>query len=146
MGIYVLPPKDQGVPVQKSSPFQSNKSPDGGVLYAKVHGLKQDVLSGASHTFIFTVPYANCKMSGAELISNVKGTTDLSVKVPDGQGGYSVTEQYGYEVNIGEVYSRETGYSASLSAGVELHVTVTNQDSVTRKMGVNFILHEVRVL
>ena len=92
------------------------------------------------------VPYDLCKMTGVELLYNISGTTNMKVKVPDGEGGYVVEEQYGYSVNIGDVYSREAGYAATLFAGLELEVMVTNTTAEESTMGVNFILHEVRPL
>ena len=129
------------------SPFYDNKLVLDGVqytLYKKVHGLKVNVPAGSSHTFTFTVPHTICKMTGLEVVHNVVGTTDLKVKVPDGQGGYVAEEQYGFAVNYGDVYVKECGYAATLYAGIELECVVHNDEAVAKEMGVNFLLHELR--
>lgn len=115
------------------------------IIYNKVHGQHANVAANSSHTFTFTIPYALCKMTGIEIVYNVVGDANLKVKVPDGQGGYILEEQYGHDVNYGDVYIRESGYAATLQAGIELECVVKNDEAVEKVMGVNFILHELRV-
>lgn len=125
--------------------FRSNKISEGTVSH-RVHGMNQDIAALGSHTFTFVVPYAMAKLTGVEVVNNVYDTSDMTIKAPDGQGGY-ITKQYGFNVNVGEVvYTREAGYAADLSAGYEIEISVNNLFSEVRKIGVNFILHEVELM
>lgn len=124
------------------APFAENRISEG-IVSHRVHGMNTDVAALGSHVFTFVVPYAMAKLTGVEVVCNVCDTSDMVVKAPDGQGGF-ISKQYGFSVNIGEVvYARESGYAADVSAGYEIDVTVNNLFNETRKLGVNFILHEV---
>lgn len=114
----------------------------GYTLYAKVHGLSADVAAGASHTFEFDVPYTKAYFNGTDVVYDVKAQTDLNVEVNDGNNNYLPYQQYGFNVCMGEMYIKECSYAATVTVGVRLKCTVTNYDSVTKKMGVNFHLHE----
>lgn len=125
--------------------FKTNRISEGTVSH-RVHGLNADIPATGSHTFIFVVPYTMAKLTGVEVVCKVCNTSNMTIKVPNGQGGY-ITKQYGFDVNIGEiVYTREAGYAADLSAGYEIEVTVNNSFNESVKMGVNFILHEVKLI
>lgn len=124
-------------------PFASNRISEGTVSH-RVHGINADVAPMGSHVFTFVVPYTMAKLTGVEVVCNVCDTSNMKVKVPDGQGGH-IEDQYGFDVNIGEVvYTKESGYAAELVAGYEIEITVNNLFNETRKLGVNFIMHEVK--
>ena len=126
------------------SPFLDNKISEGTVSH-RVHGMNTDVAALGSHTFTFVVPYTQAKLTGVEVVCNIYDTSDMKIKVPDGQGGY-IEKQYGFGVNIGQVvYTREAGYAADMTAGYEIEVVVNNLFDEVRKLGVNFILHEIEV-
>lgn len=113
----------------------------GYTLYAKVHGQSADVPAGQSHTFEFDVPYTKAYFNGTDIIYDVKAITNLNVDVfvdPN----YVPYQQYGFDVCIGDMYTKECSYAATVQQGVRLKCTVTNHDTVTKKMGVNFHLHE----
>jgi len=125
----------------------NNTTRDGKLLYAKVTGVKDLVEAGATKTLTFQIPFNFCLFNGAEVVEDVHETINFYVKVPDGQGGFvdSMTEQYGYNVNMGsKIYKREGAYGAKLQAGLILTCDVTNHDTVDHVMGVNFFLHELR--
>lgn len=113
----------------------------GYTLYAKVHGFSAMVAAGATHTFEFDVPYAKAYFNGTDVVYDVKTQTDLEVDVYDGSN-YVPYQQYGFNVCVGEMYTKECSYAATVQTGVRLKCTITNHDAVTKKMGVNFHLHE----
>ena len=125
--------------------FNSNVH-GGKILFQKVHGVRKTIAAGTEETIEFQVPYPICYLTGAEIVTDVTSTSNLSVNIPDGQGGSTVHEQYGYNVNVGQVYSREPGYAAALPQGLILQCKVKNISSVSKEMGVNFILHDARDL
>ena len=78
---------------------------------------------------------------------DVQSVADFKVKVPDGQGGFldQYEEQYGFDVVMSDKkYVRESKYAARLTQGLVLECSVKNDSDQTRKMGVNFLLHEIR--
>ena len=123
--------------------FNSNVF-DGKQLHQKVHGVKATVAAGAEAVLCFKVPYDLCYLTGAEIITDVTSTVNLSANIPDGLGGSTVHEQYGYDVNVGQVYTRDSGYAAQIPLGIQLECTVTNTSAVSKEMGVNFIIHDAR--
>ena len=131
-----------GKPVLSVHPLKANVLPNGeGTLYKKIHGIIHNVLPLATKEFSFTIPYANCFFTGAEIVHDVKDVCDFTVNLPNG----TLAEQYGFAVNIGEIESvREGGYGAHLFAGLILKCQVTNRDSVAKDIGVNFLLDEIR--
>jgi hypothetical protein len=131
-----------GKPVLRVHPLQANVLPNGeGTLYKKIHGLKANVAAGATHTFSFSIPYDDCFFTGAEIVHDVKDVCDFTVDHP--QAG--LLEQYGFDVNIGVIeYVREGGYGAHLFKDLILKCVVTNNDSVAKDIGVNFLLDEIR--
>lgn len=124
------------------APFADNRISEGTVSH-RIHGMNTDVAALGSHVFTFVIPYTMAKLTGVEVVCNVCDTSDMTVRAPDGQGGF-ISQQYGFSVNIGEVvYTKESGYAAEVLAGYEIDITVNNLFNETRKLGVNFILHEV---
>ena len=123
--------------------FSSNKLDDGSVLYLKIHGMKAMIPAGASHEFLFTIPYAEVYLQGAEIFVDILAQTDMSVKHPIA----GVLEQYGYDVCMGKViYERESKYAARLPQGLQISAVCTNTELVEQEMGVNFLLHEIRAV
>lgn len=115
----------------------------GYTLFAKIHGVSADVLPSASHTFEFDVPYAKAYFNATEIVYDVKAISNLNVEAfnPSTQA-YEPYQQYGFDVCVGEMYTKECSYAATVMQGVRLKCTVTNLQSTTVKMGVNFHLHE----
>jgi hypothetical protein len=127
-------------PLLKQNAMSSNVLPNGDVLYTKVHGVKASFAVDETKTLEFTVPYANCMFMGAELIFDVKTTSNMEVAHPVN----GTLEQYGYDVNIGTVYTRESKYGSQLVAGLVLKCEVTNTSGVAMDIGANFLLYDVR--
>lgn len=121
----------------------ANIDVDGNYLFAKIHGFSADVTAGSTHIFTFDVPYTLAYFSGTEICYDVKSQADLNVEVynPETEG-FVPYQQFGFNVCQGEMYKKECSYAAKVQLGVRLKCTVTNYDSVTKKMGVNFHLHE----
>lgn len=143
MAVNIIPDREKsGKPKTLTEPFSSNEV-NGDVLFVKVHGMSADVAAGAAHTFEFDVPYTKALYNGAEIFSEVKAQTDLIVEVFDGTN-YVNYEQYGFDVCAGEVYSRECAYYSIVMVGVRLKCVVTNHASTSKKIGVNFLLHDAR--
>lgn len=139
-------------------PISKNTTPDGKVLYTKIHGMKADIISGGHKRFQFTIPYTEVYFQGAEIIEDIIGVNDFTIRHPSQvaaddfsdpdpanhiYGGH--VEQYGYSVNMGVVkYIREAKYAARLPQGLVLECKVSNDTAETKEIGVNFILHDIR--
>lgn len=124
-----------------NSTFSNNVLLDGKELYLKIHGMVATVPAGGSHEFLFTIPYIEAYMQGAEIFVDILSQTDMTTKHP--QDG--VLEQYGFDVCTGRaIYERQAAYAAKLPQGVQVSAVCTNREAVALEMGVNFILHEVR--
>jgi hypothetical protein len=123
-----------------NSPFTSKELPDGR-LFTRVHGLDPVVIDdNTTHIFEFTIPYTHCKMTCAEIIADVTHTTSFEVHHP--QAGK--LNQFGYDVCMGlQIYKRESSYDADVFQGLILKIPVTNKSGVSKKFGVNIVLHEV---
>jgi Ulp1 family protease len=97
------------------------------------------------------VTHLDCKIhtseayfQGAEILVNIIGVSDFDVAIPTEQGDF-VVEQYGYDVNMGEIiYQRESQYASRIPQGIIIRNTYTNDTDSTLEVGVNFIMHEIR--
>lgn len=139
--MYIPSRDSNGNQVQHQDAFASNILADGKVLYLKIHGMKAIIPPGGSHEFIFSIPYAEVYLQGAEIFVDILSQTDLTIKHP----ALGVLEQYGYGVCMGKViYKRESKYAARLPMGIEISANCTNTETTEQEMGVNFILHEIR--
>lgn len=135
--------RDQdGKVIMQLNPLASNHMPDGKTLFTKVHGVKASFAIGETKTLELSIPYDTCYFTGAEIIFNVKTTSNMEVAHPTA----GTLEQYGYSVNIGEVaYTRESKYGAALVAGLLLKCEITNTSGVAMDIGANFLLIDERV-
>jgi len=123
------------------SAFSSSMLEDGKVLYLKIHGMKAVIPAGGSHEFLFTIPYTEAYLQGAEIFIDILSQTDMTIKHPVA----GVLEQYGFNVCMGKViYKREAKYAAKLPQGLQVSAICTNTEATEQEMGVNFILHEIR--
>lgn len=131
----------QGRPIVQLNPLASNHLPDGRLMFTKIHGVKESFAPGETKPLTFTVPYAECFFTGAEIIHDVKAVGSMEVSHPtDG-----TLEQYCYNVNSGSIqYTKESKYGSELAAGIVLKCDVTNNSSDTIDIGVNFFLIELR--
>jgi hypothetical protein len=130
-----------GQPIIQLNPMASNVLPSGETMFTKVHGVKASFAIDETKTLEYTIPYTKCFLTGAEVVFDVKSTTDMEVAHPTA----GTLEQYGYDVNEGTIqYTRESKYGAELAAGLILKCTVTNTSGVAMDIGVNFLLIDVR--
>jgi hypothetical protein len=131
----------QKVNIQNTPAFSSNKTEDGDLLYIKIHGMKTIIPANGNHEFLFTIPYDNALLQGAEIVVDILAQTDMKIKHPD----IGTLEQYGYGVCTGKIiYKRQADYAAKLPKGFQVSATCFNTENIDREMGVNFILHEIR--
>lgn len=131
----------QKVNIQNTPAFSSNKTEDGKLLYLKIHGMKADIPGNSSHEFLFTIPYTEAYLQGAEIFVDILAQTDMKIKHPD----IGTLEQYGYQVCTGKIiYKRQSDYAAKLPMGLQISATCFNTEDTSQEMGVNFVLHEIR--
>jgi hypothetical protein len=131
----------EGKPIIQLNPLASNHLPDGRTMFTKVHGVKDTFAAGETKTLEFTIPYAQCFFTGAEVVHDVVSTANMEVAHPI----TGTIEQYGYNVNEGKVqYTRESKYGAELQAGLVLKCEVTNHADTAMEIGTNFLLIDLR--
>lgn len=127
--------------IAHTTPFSANKTDDGKLLYLKIHGMKAEVPAGQTHEFLFTIPYTEAYLQGAEIFVDILAQSNMCIKHPIA----GVLEQYGYDVCTGKIiYKRQAQYAARLPQGLQVSCEVTNVESVAQEIGVNFIIHELR--
>jgi hypothetical protein len=138
---YLKEDHAQKVNIQNTPAFSSNKTEDGKLLYLKIHGMKAVIPPNGSHEFLFTIPYTEAYLQGAEIFVDILAQTDMKIKHPD----IGTLEQYGYQVCTGKViYKRQSDYAAKLPMGLQVSATCFNTEDTSQEMGVNFVLHEIR--
>jgi len=105
-----------------TSAFANNITEEGKTLYLKIHGFTANVPAAtldtdgvtiipSEHEILFTNPYVEMYLQGAEIFSDVLCLTDMSVKHP--QAG--LIEQYGFNVVVGAIkYRRQAQYATKL--------------------------------
>ena len=135
------------VNVSSSPPFSDKTLADGRKLFRRVHGVKQ-TLSGDTD-FILTIPYAQCKINGLEVVWAPAGL-QVDLKVLDSTTGtYSTIpnyelNQFGFATGIAkDFYAETSNYDADLYLNMQVKCTIINPDSLTDTICVNFILHQV---
>jgi len=135
------------VTIQSAPPFASKLLPGGKKLFRRVHGVKA-TLSGDTD-FILTIPYAQCKINGLEIVWAPVGL-QVDLKILDSTTGTYTTipnyqlNQFGFATGIAEHFYTETSnYDADLYINMQVKCTILNPDSLTDTICVNFILHEV---
>mgnify|MGYP001626523508 FL=1 len=131
----------QKVHISESPALANNTLENGSLLYLKIHGMKAVIPANGTHEFLFTIPYNEVYLQGAEIFVDILSQTDMSIKHPQ----VGVIEQYGFDVCTGKIiYKRQAQYAARLSMGLQVSAMCTNTENTEQEMGVNFILHEIR--
>lgn len=121
--------------------FSRNVTEDGKLLYLKIHGMKANIPANGQHEFLFTIPYTEAYLQGAEIFVDILAQSDMSVKHPVA----GVIEQYGFDVCTGKIiYKRQAQYASRLPQGLQVSCICKNTEPIEQEMGVNFILHEIR--
>ena len=136
----------QEIQVTQQPPFAAKTIGDKS-LFSRVAG-KEFSLSVGSNELLYTVPFAQMKFNGVEVInSEIGDKIDLYV-LDDISGTYSGTpsltlNQFGYSVFLTEGYfERQSNYDADLYLGMRIKIVYT---SITAKdLYVNYILHELK--
>lgn len=145
---------------QLLNPFASKKIIINGEeksLFKRVHGVGLDIAAGSTGNIDFTVPYAFCKFTGANVFGSDIGDT-LNFKVLDDAtntisgldvgtyGANFMLNQFGFNVEMppGGVYENNSNYDADLYLGMILRCEYTNNGSATKHIGMNPWLHEVK--
>lgn len=133
----------------QTNPF-SSKIVDGGKLYRRKHGVRGDILGNSTQSIKFTVPYNIAKIDEVEII-NCAAVDTVDLKILDSATGTYTTipnymlNQFGFNVNLSDIYYTDTSnYDAELNLGMQIEITYTNNETDTKSIGVNFVLHEVK--
>ena len=130
-----------------SYPFASKILPDGKKLFGRAHG-KTFVLNSGANVLDFDIPYANCKITGVEIIGGEVGDTLDFFVLDDSLGTYSTIpdyplNQFGFDVGISkDFYKRESVYDADLYYNMCISIAYYSQSAKT--VYINYILHEVK--
>lgn len=129
-------------------PF-SQKSTGEGKLFRRKHGAYATVNANSSGVIYIVVPYTRCMINKVE-ITNCNHGDQVDFKVYDTETGTISTvpnlmlNQFGFNVEMCEgIYIDESNYNASLIQGMKVEVTYKNNSGSSRRVGVNFTLHEV---
>lgn len=138
------------IAVENTSPFADKILPNGSKLFKRVHGVSQQV-SNSLVNIDFSIPYANCKITGMEIISAVAGDV-CNFKILDTPSGTisgvanAQLNQFGFNVNIASIfYKHESNYDADLIQDLKIRIEYLPKDtSSTRDVFINLILHEVQ--
>jgi hypothetical protein len=125
----------------ETRPFSSKVVYDGR-LFTRVHGIeKQEIASGNSFIFQFTIPYDHCKLTCVEIVEDIISVSNLEIH----HSLAGKLNQFGYSVNTGKtIYKRESNYDADLFKDLIVKIEVQNSSGVSKWFGVNLVLHEVR--
>ena len=124
------------------SPFTMATDSKDNALKAEVHGLKETIVGGETHTFEFTLNNEKGTYV-AEIIyvDTVEAVCDTYIDVPNGVGGF-VAVQNGFDVNLGKhAVTRHATYETFLPAGYK----VESLPFADKKLESPFGQYEVKV-
>lgn len=116
-------------------------------LYARIHGIQKDITLG-SNTIDFVIPYSWAKITGL-IICNCEALDTVDLAVYDtATGTYSSVpnyqlNQFAFSVNLPkDDFSWTSPYDADLYQGMIIRITYNSLSA--KRIGVNYILNEVR--
>ena len=96
-----------------------------------------------------SVPYVTCKIDELEII-NCGGNDNANFLVCDDDSGtYSgyagaILNQFGFNVCVSDLfYADSSNYDAELHYGMVIKVEYINNDTESKNIGINAVLHEV---
>lgn len=149
-GIPVVVPDDpQNVIVDSQQPFAAKVLSDGKKLFRRKHGFGKVISANSTDTLTLSVPYAQAKITKAEIMNSLCGdTVDLTIH-DDASGTYTTVpnyqiNQFGFDVELCDgMYVDESKYDADLYVGMVIKITYTNNSNSDRRVGVNITLHEL---
>ena len=120
-------------------PYASKINSDGRPLYARNHGIQQDLVQG-ENTIEFPAVYKLAKITAVEVI-NCEALDFVDFKVADANG--NVLNQFSFSLNMpNDYYHRASKFDADFLQGLKI-VMVYNSVSAKR-VGINFIMDEVK--
>lgn len=132
-------------------PFSSKQLPDGKKLFRRVHGFKMQLVASGNATYDFLIPYDECKINEAEIIGCPEGVT-CDFKVLDTPSGLLTTvpnyalNQFAFDINVAKDYYKDhSPYDADLIKDMQIRVILKNSTASTAWVGVNIVIHEVKV-
>lgn len=147
--------------LNSSSPF-SSKSVGGKKLYRRKHGVGSicQPITGVPFTDIpLVVPYNFCKIDKIEIVGCELGDK-VNFKVYDNTEGIvqqsmgmplasivpnRLLNQFGFDVNVPkDFYEDHSQYDADLYKGMIVEVEYINNGNVSKFIGVNYTLHEMK--
>lgn len=140
----MIPNRDaQGNIIIKTSTFADKAN-----LFFRGQGITGNATANQVTNFIFTVPYAKCKINGVEILGGVFGAK-CNLKILDSTTGtYTGTpnallNQFGYDWNIRpNCMPIVLPYDADLLQGMQILIEYENNDSLDTSIAINFYLHE----
>lgn len=118
-------------------------------LFRRKHGISSTIAASSSGEIAFSVPYAQAKITKAEIMGCELGdTVDFTIH-DDASGTYTTVpnyqlNQFGFDVQLGNgSYMDESQYDADLYIGMVIKITYQNNGVSSKDIGVNITLHEV---
>jgi len=138
----------------ESSPFSSNKLPDGRVIHKRVTGVSTIIPANSTATLQLIVPYVEARFKGARLINTTMGDTVNFKILDDNLNTYSKfdasiatnvpLDQFGFNVYMTDGSFYETSkYAGSLFVGMVLDCEYTNNTNASKEIYMNCDIHEV---
>lgn len=131
-------------------PFASKILTNGTKLYKRVHGVKKTIAANSTDTLRFTVPYIQCKITGADILGGSHGDTcdfniyDNSIGTISTIPNYKLN-QFGFQVCIVKDFHKEhSNYDADLIQGMVVELNYTNTLNEPALICMNVIIHEVK--
>lgn len=130
-----------------SSPTFTAKTVGALKLYTRATGKVHPVVVGANN-LLFSIPFANMKFNGLEII-NAKAGETVNLKVLDTITGTVTTvpnyvlNQFGFDLNLPEGFFRWlSSYDADLFQGLQILLEYTAIEE--RDLRVNYVIHELK--
>ena len=117
-------------------------------IFKRTTGLQVDVTAGTSTVILFTIPYAWCKITGADIIGGESLDTISLFVLDTTTGSYttvpnSVLNQFGFNVNVSSInFINDSNYDADLYINMQIKIVYTSKTNKT--IGVNLDLHEIK--
>jgi hypothetical protein len=131
-------------------PFADKKLKNGLKLYRRKHGVYADIPAGETQDISLAVPYNLAKINEVEIVGCNIGDK-ASLKVLDTPAGTISTvpnymlNQFGFDVCLPDGHFKDVSdYDADVIKDLKIVVSYTNNTAQTKKVGVNFVLHELK--
>lgn len=132
-------------------PFAEKKTPEGYKLFQRTTGVSQSCTGSATTNIDFVIPYDYAKIDGASVINSEAGDY-VNFKVYDTPTGTlsgvpnMQLNQFAFNVQLPkDFYLCKSAYDADLIKDMKIRVEYYNAGS-TKTIGINYYMHEVRVV